>query len=203
MTEQNDSLALRGCLFLAYTCLTCACLIYICLTCASLIYACLTYACLTYTCLIYVSPPEDLMRKLCLSTLLLAAFPALAMAGEISVEGAYARSNSPVAKVGAVFMEIRNDTDHDVRLTGATTPAAQMVQIHAQSLDANGVASMTPLTEGLPIPAGQKIALQRGGTHMMLMGLSAPLKEGGSVPVTLSFDGADDLTLEVPVDLQR
>ena len=41
--------------------------------------------------------------------------------------------------------------------------------------------------------------LQPGGYHVMLMGLHAPLIEGSSFPLTLSFDNGKDVTLTVKV----
>ncbi|HAR50783.1 MAG TPA: copper-binding protein, partial [Roseovarius nubinhibens] len=41
------------------------------------------------------------------------------------------------------------------------------------------------------------------GKHVMFMGLTQPFREGESVPLTLTFEQAGDVVIEVPVDLQR
>ena len=41
--------------------------------------------------------------------------------------------------------------------------------------------------------------MRPGGTHLMLMGLAAPLKEGGSFPLTVTFEKAGTMTIEVQV----
>ena len=46
---------------------------------------------------------------------------------------------------------------------------------------------------------GATLEMSPGGVHIMLMGLSAPLKEGGSVEVTLTFENAGQITATVPV----
>ena len=40
----------------------------------------------------------------------------------------------------------------------------------------------------IKIPAGGSVTLKPGGYHVMLMGVSAPLKAGDSVPLTLTID---------------
>jgi len=40
----------------------------------------------------------------------------------------------------------------------------------------------------LPLAAGKPVELTPGGYHVMLMGLAQPLKEGDSVPITLTFE---------------
>jgi copper(I)-binding protein len=48
--------------------------------------------------------------------------------------------------------------------------------------------TMRPVEGGLEIPAGGAVELKPGGLHLMLIGLKAPLSEGGNVPLTLVFD---------------
>ena len=57
-------------------------------------------------------------------------------------------------------------------------------------VDENGVMSMGDLPNGLPLPAGQKVELKPGGTHIMLMGLRDPLVDGGVASFTLTFEKA-------------
>ena len=40
---------------------------------------------------------------------------------------------------------------------------------------------------GLDLPAGQPVTLKPGGIHVMLLGLTQPLKTGQSFPLTLHF----------------
>ena len=50
--------------------------------------------------------------------------------------------------------------------------------------------SMGELKDGLPLPAGQKVELKPGSTHIMLMGLRDPLVDGGVASFTLTFEKA-------------
>lgn len=62
------------------------------------------------------------------------------------------------------------------------------------------IMTMGPVEDGLPIPAGQTVALQPGGYHLMFLQLAAPLVQGDSIDVTLTFEGAGDIT--VPLSIQ-
>jgi copper(I)-binding protein len=48
--------------------------------------------------------------------------------------------------------------------------------------------SQVPAVE---LPAGKAVDLKPGGYHVMLMDLKQPVKEGGTVPLTLVFEGRD------------
>jgi copper(I)-binding protein len=137
----------------------------------------------------------------------LAATAALALAGpaaaEIEIHDAYARAAMANAKAGAAFMEIRNTGDMDDRLIAAASDIAQKVELHTHISDANGVMQMVEVEEGFPIPAGGNHLLKRGGDHVMFMGLNGPMNEGDTVTVTLTFEQAGEVTLDIPVDLQR
>ena len=50
-----------------------------------------------------------------------------------------------------------------------------------------------------PVPAGGELVLEPSGDHIMLMGLKEPLALDQSFPLTLSFDGQDDMTVDVKI----
>ena len=131
-----------------------------------------------------------------------AAFAALlaapAFAADIAIEGAFARATPPGAMASAAYMTIGNDGAADDRLVAARTPAAQRVELH-QHLMENGVARMREIEGGIPVPAGGAATLEPGGLHVMLMGLTGQLEEGASVPLTLVFERAGEITLEAQV----
>ncbi|WP_172296395.1 copper chaperone PCu(A)C [Pseudoruegeria sp. HB172150] len=131
---------------------------------------------------------------------LLAAGPALA---EITIEDAYLRTAGPTASNGAAFMVIHNTGEEDDRLIGATSDIAAKVELHTHMDMGNGVMQMTHVEEGFPIPAEGEHAMERGGDHVMLMGIGKELPEGAVVSVTLTFEHAGDITVEIPVDRSR
>jgi copper(I)-binding protein len=142
-------------------------------------------------------------------TLSLAAAAAVAFAlpafadSPISVNDAYARVSSKMAKAGAAFMVIKNSGAEDDQLIGVTSDVAKRTELHTHKDDGNGNMQMLHVKEGFTVPAGGEHALARGGDHVMFMGLTRGLDHGDVVSVTLTFEKAGDVTLEVPVDLER
>lgn len=124
------------------------------------------------------------------------------LAADIMVMDAYARVASKVAKSGAAFLIIHNHSDQDDRLVTASSDVAKRVELHTH-LEEDGVMKMTKLEDGLIIPAGVMHALKRGGDHVMFMGLTRSLEHGDMIELTLSFEHAGDVTITVPVDLER
>ncbi|MGD9863734.1 MAG: copper chaperone PCu(A)C [Pseudodonghicola sp.] len=142
------------------------------------------------------------------TTLFAAAAAALsfalpALAGDIMVQDPYARASTAMSGSGAAFMMLMNHGDQDDRLVSASSDVAKRVELHTHKEDANGVMRMMEVPEGFPIPAGGMHALARGGDHVMLMGLNRPLAQGDIVTLTLTFEKAGEMTIGVPVDLER
>ena len=129
------------------------------------------------------------------------AFPALA--GEIEVRDAYARAASPAAKAGAIFMTLANTGTQDDRLLAVASDVAQKVELHTHVQSGDGIMKMTAIEGGIDLPAGATHALERGGDHVMLMGLTRSLAQDDTVTLTLTFEHAGEITVDVPVDLTR
>jgi copper(I)-binding protein len=130
-----------------------------------------------------------------------AALPALA--GDITVNDAYFRTASPMAKSGAAFMEIINTSDSDDQLIAVSSDIAKKVQLHTNIKSADGIMQMQHVPEGLTIPANDHTILARGGDHVMFMGLGGPVENGQTVTVTLTFRNSGDMVIEIPVDSER
>jgi copper(I)-binding protein len=126
-----------------------------------------------------------------------------AFAGDITVTDAYARSSSPVAKSGAAFMTISNAGGDDDQLVAVATEASARVELHTHKETGDGVMKMMKVEDGFTIPAGGDHMLMRGGDHVMLMGLKEPMKDGETVTLTLTFEKAGDVEIDVPIDLSR
>jgi periplasmic copper chaperone A len=114
----------------------------------------------------------------------------------IHVLDAWARATPPGVENGAVYCKILNHGAAD-RLVGARTSAARAAEIHT-SVEENGIVEMRP-TDALPIGAGASVDLAPGGTHVMLVGLRAPLAAGAKIELTLVFANAGEVAVEVPV----
>lgn len=139
----------------------------------------------------------------CAATLTLGGPLAADDAATITVIDPYARSSSPAAMSGAVFMTLKNPGADADRLVAATAPVAERVELHTHLEDANGVMRMIEVEDGFAVPAGGEHMLKRGGDHVMLMGLTESLEDGETFPLTLLFEGAGEIVVDVPVDLTR
>ncbi|KNX41863.1 hypothetical protein ROTO_15880 [Roseovarius tolerans] len=125
-----------------------------------------------------------------------------AMAQEIHVLDTYARSASPMAKTGAAFMLIENIGDAPDRLIAVKSTAAKKVELHTHR-EEGGVMKMVHVEEGFELGAGETLFLQRGGHHVMFMGLTESFEQGKTIPLTLVFETSGEITLDIPVDLER
>lgn len=94
-----------------------------------------------------------------------------------------------VAGARAVGCYVTLQSAADDRLVGAQSPAGERVEIHTMSMD-GGVMRMRQLEDGLALPAGETTSLKPGADHLMLIGPTAALEEGGEVALTLNFEKA-------------
>ena len=118
-------------------------------------------------------------------------------AGDLAVSAAWSRASIGTGRPGIVYLAIHNDGAEDDVLTGLATPVSAMPMLHETVVE-DGVATM-PHVMAVPVPAGTAVALEPGGLHAMLMDLTAPLEEGTTFPVTLTFEGAGEVTVEAEV----
>lgn len=125
-----------------------------------------------------------------------------ALGQSIEIMDAYARSAGESAKAGGAFMIINNTGEEDVTLIGGQTDYAARTEIHTHAMTAEGVMKMSKVEGGLKIPAGQCVALARGGYHVMMMGLTKPMIDGDMMKLSLEFENADPVDFEVKIDSQ-
>lgn len=121
------------------------------------------------------------------------AAPALA---QVTVENAWARATPPGAKIAAGYLTIRNAGAAD-KLVGASSPAAEKVETHVTVKD--GDISRMREAKGYAVPAKGKLELTPSGSHLMLVNIKAPLKEGDTVPLVLRFEKAGEVKTELAV----
>lgn len=133
----------------------------------------------------------------------LTILPVAALAGEIVVSDPYARTSRPNAPTGAAFMMIANTGTEDDRLIAVRSTVAKRIELHTHIDKGDGVMQMTEIEGGISLPAGETTILQRGGDHVMFMGLTQALKQGETISVVFDFEKSPDLTLTIPVDNER
>ena len=122
----------------------------------------------------------------CIRSLLAAATIALSLpaAAEVSVTDAWVRGTVTGQKATGAFMQLNSAVD--TALVAVTSPAAKIVEVHGMKME-GGVMKMHAVDK-LALPAGKTVDLRQGGYHVMLVDLVAPLKEGDTVPLKLTFE---------------
>ncbi|SEQ12076.1 copper chaperone PCu(A)C [Thalassovita taeanensis] len=126
-----------------------------------------------------------------------------AYADGIMVMDPYARASSMMSVSGAAFMMIENHSGQDDHLVSAASDVAERVELHTHKENAQGVMQMLHVEEGFDLPKDGVLAMQRGGHHVMFLGLKEPMEQGKIISLTLHFEKAGDVVVDVPVDLER
>jgi len=120
------------------------------------------------------------------------------MAGNIMVDKPWSPATPGGANTAAAYMTVMNHGTAPDTLLGATSPVGNL-QIHQMS-NANGVMTMRPMPNGIPIPPGATVNFDlKSGYHLMLTGLKAPLMQGARFPATLKFEKAGPVQVEFSI----
>ena len=117
---------------------------------------------------------------------------------QVTIETAWSRATAPGAKVGAGYFTIRNQSAAPDRLVGASSPAAARVETHV--IEKQGEILRMREVKGYEVPAKGRFELKPGGPHLMLVDIKAPLKEGDRVPLTLKFEKAGEVGVQLRVE---
>ncbi len=133
----------------------------------------------------------------------LAAGPKAAHAHDVKVESIgieqpWSRATPPGARTGAGYLALSNSGTEADRLVAAASPMAEKVEVHEMKI-VDGVMNMKQVAGGIEIPAGGEAELAPGGFHLMLIGIKEPFKQGAMVPVTLTFEKAGSVEVELDV----
>jgi copper(I)-binding protein len=132
---------------------------------------------------------------------LLAALPAAAAdvkVGDLVISDLWTRATPAGAPAAGGYLTITNNGKDDDMLRLVSSPDAAKAELHIMQMK-DGVMTMRPVEGGIVIPAGGKVVLAPNGYHIMLIGPKAPLKEGGTFPVSLTFTRAG--TVSVSLDI--
>jgi copper(I)-binding protein len=123
---------------------------------------------------------------------------AMAQSSTIKIEKPWTRATAPGAAVGGGFATIRNSGKSADRLVSAASPVSASVELHEMAMDKD-VMKMREV-KGMEVPAGGVLELKPGSYHLMFINLKAPLKQGDKVPVTLKFEKAGEVKVELAVE---
>jgi copper(I)-binding protein len=125
---------------------------------------------------------------------------ATAHVGDLDINSGYAVSSvvSLEGTTTSAYMSIANSGLKPADLVGVTSPKATSVKLTGTPKDGSNATAITAVGS-IPIPADGVVALAPGGYHLTVAGLSAPLRIGDTLPVTLRFSGGRTAHLTLPV----
>ena len=118
--------------------------------------------------------------------------------GSLKIGHPWARETASMARAGGAFMNIENTGDTADKLLGVASPMAARVEVHTVIREGD-VMRMREMP-ALELAPRSRTELRPGGYHIMLMELKAPLKVGDRFPLTLTFEKAGPITIDIVVE---
>jgi copper(I)-binding protein len=120
-------------------------------------------------------------------------------AGNLHIDHAHARATVPGQSSGAAYVSIENNGKVSDKLLAVASPVAKSAEVHNTIMDGN-IMRMRDVSE-LELKPSAHIVMQPGdGYHIMLVGLKQALKPGEKIPLSLRFEKAGKIEIEVSVD---
>jgi len=128
----------------------------------------------------------------------------------VEIAQPWARASANMQDAGAAYMQVTSATDDVLVAASVDSNVAAMVELHEvvmvemsddDSADEGmgGAMRMQQVEGGIELPAGETVALEPGGYHVMLMNLAEPFEAGDTFTVTLEFETAETIEVEVEV----
>mgnify|MGYP001079771905 CR=1 FL=1 len=117
--------------------------------------------------------------------------------GDIVIHHPWARASAGNAKTAAAYFGLVNTGAEPDRLIAAEATVGR-AELHTH-IHEEDVVKMRQV-EAIDLAAGETVTLEPGGLHVMLMDLVEPLKEGNSFPLTLTFERAGSIEVEVKIE---
>ncbi|MDJ0342076.1 copper chaperone PCu(A)C [Streptomyces sp. H10-C2] len=111
----------------------------------------------------------------------------------LAVSGAYI-PQPVMADMAAGYFTVSNTGDTDAELTSVSSDLTADITLHTTA--DNRMRKVNSLT----VPAGGRLTLSSGGTHLMLRELAHKPVAGDKVAMELHFAKADPIGVQVPVE---
>ena len=144
-----------------------------------------------------------------------------AAAEEIQISDVWARKSPMATTAGAAYMKITSPVDDALVGASVSSDIAGTVEIHETVMAdegdmgddmstettmaddmgddmGDGAMTMQPV-DSIELPAGEEVALEPGGYHIMLLDLVAPLEVGDTFDIVLTFENAGEVTVTAEV----
>lgn len=115
----------------------------------------------------------------------------------VEIHDAWINEAPPTVKVLAGYLNIRNNTEKTVVLTGIESSVFERIEFHLTEMN-DGVAKMQKQDE-IIIPAHSVFSFSPGEYHLMLFNPEQPVKTGDLVPLEISFSNGEIISITAEV----
>ncbi|NWD09178.1 copper chaperone PCu(A)C [Pseudomonas gingeri] len=122
--------------------------------------------------------------------------------GQLQINHPWSQELPPNAPTVAAYFIIHNQGPTADRLTGVDSPIAEKAELHEHVMQ--GDLMKMQQVPGVDVPAKGEVRFAPMAYHVMLLDLKdrSPLRDGKHFPLTLHFEKAGDVTVEVSVQKQ-
>jgi copper(I)-binding protein len=144
---------------------------------------------------------KSMLRMRCLLGLLAGAglMAAVPAAADVVATDGWVEASAPGDVNGKGYVVLTNRGDEERKLLLISSPASEIVTLHADSIDAQGKARVWPIGT-VTLAPGQSMRFEPGVRHIRFKELARPLVPGSKVPLRIQFDGfLDAFTVELEV----
>jgi periplasmic copper chaperone A len=123
--------------------------------------------------------------------------------GDLEILSPWARAAAGMTEMeggggnGGAFMLLKNSGSAPDQLVRAESTVAKSVELHKSSMEGD-MMTMSPV-DSIEIPAGGEVELKPGSYHIMLIDLQQDLKPGEKFTLTLVFEKAGKVDVEVEI----
>lgn len=118
--------------------------------------------------------------------------------GELHIDHPWSKHVPPSSAVAAAFFNVMNHGSENDALISAESPIAGKTELHAH-IHEDGMMKMREV-EKIDIPAKGTQSLKPGGYHVMFFDLKQVPALGERFPLTLHFEKAGSIEIEVAVE---
>jgi copper(I)-binding protein len=137
------------------------------------------------------------MKRIFLFLITMFILGGCAVAETVKVDSPWARPGKKDGNSAAYFV-IENNTKMDDRLVSAKSSISETSELHMTKMDSESKMMMMP-QESIDLKAGDKVIFEPGGYHVMLLNLKKDLQVGEKIKLTLTFEKAGNIELDIPV----
>ena len=119
------------------------------------------------------------------------------LSGNLEIADGWVRPGK-AGMMSAAYFNLTNSTTVTDTLFSVSSNVTTTTQIHKSYKTEDGLMGMKE-QEFVPLPAGETVAFEQGGLHVMIIQPEMDLVEGDSIIFTLEFSSSEGFEVKLPV----